>query len=169
MKAFRYSAFLIALALAQAGATSNAFAQVVQLPSFRTFSYSGSVLVPDSGSAYLGGVNRSATSSQRRGFGRNFGQSASSSGAVVSATIIDLDEMDRAIRGADIQREIAQRKKLVAKKQAEGKQLVRYARQQYREGNLSSSRNAYRVAISVLDGNLKQLAIAEYRRLFDPA
>lgn len=150
----------------------NASAQVVQLPSFRTFSYSGSVLVPDSGSAYLGGVNRSAISSQRRGFGgrgfgRSLGQSSSASSAVVSATIIDLDEMDREIRSADISagihRDAVLRAAMAAKAQEEGKQLVRFARHQYRAGKLSSSRNAYQVAISVLDGQLKQLAIAEYR------
>src|SRR5690349_8882622 len=39
---------------------SPATAQVVQLPSFETFSVQTSVLVPDSGAAYLGGVNRSS-------------------------------------------------------------------------------------------------------------
>ena len=165
---FRQFSIVIALALGSLGLSSSALAQVIQLPSFRTFSYSGSVLVPDSGSAYLGGVNRSAASSQRRGFGRSFGQSASTSGAVVSATIIDLDEMDRAIRATDIRKAEAQRELQAAKAQAEGKQLVRFARSQYRAGKLSSSRNAYQVAISVLDGQLKQLAIAEYKRLFDP-
>ncbi|WP_160148045.1 hypothetical protein [Rubripirellula obstinata] len=45
--------------------------------------------------------------------------------------------------------------------------MVRFARQQYRAGKLSSSRSAYQVAITVLTGRLKQLAVAEYQRVFD--
>ena len=78
---------------------------VIQLPSFGTFSYSGSVLVPDSGGAYLGGVNRSAMGVNRRGFGpfqnRAFGGVASSNSLTAHAKVIDLAEMDRQILGYD--------------------------------------------------------------------
>lgn len=49
--------------------TTAAHAQVVQLPSLRSFSVRTSVLVPDSGGAYLGGVNRSSHWMTSRGPG----------------------------------------------------------------------------------------------------
>ena len=74
------------------------YAQAVQLPTFRQFSISGSVLVPDSGSAYLGGVNRAAYGSSQRGpWNRSSGSSVGSSGVTVRATIIDNAELDRAL------------------------------------------------------------------------
>ncbi|KAA1257799.1 hypothetical protein LF1_02890 [Rubripirellula obstinata] len=117
MISLRAAAISFAFSISCGSLFSNASAQVIQLPTVRTFSYSGPVLVPDSGSAYLGGVNRSAVSSQRRGLSRNFGQANAASGAVVSATIIDLDEMDRQIRRADIQRDAVRRDAQVAKSQ----------------------------------------------------
>ncbi len=51
----------------------------------------------------------------------------------------------------------------------EGKALVRYARQQYREGKTSESFVTYQMAIGVLDGRLKDLAVVEFRRVFGVA
>lgn len=80
---------------------SVADAQVVQLPSLNTFSVQTSVLVPDSGNAYLGGTNRSSHWMASRGpgwgpLGRNRGRAggANSSGMSVTATIIDNAELD---------------------------------------------------------------------------
>ena len=84
-----------------AGLANLALAQqVVQLPTVGTFAISSSALVPDRGSASLGGVRSSASgSSQRGGLFSNVarGGQTTASRVSVSATIIDLQEMDRAI------------------------------------------------------------------------
>lgn len=80
----------------------------VQLPTFEQFSVSTTVVVPDRGSLYLGGVNRSNLGRSSLGqsqFGRglpglgnrSFGRSSAASGLSISATIIDHDEIDRAL------------------------------------------------------------------------
>ena len=72
--------------------TVSAMAQVVQLPTVGTFSLQTSVMVPDSGSAYLGG-------NQRGSVGNNsLGPGSIARGASVHATIIDLNELDLMIR-----------------------------------------------------------------------
>jgi len=169
---------------------------VVQLPSFHTFSYGGSVLVPDGGTTSLGGVKRSATGYNHRGWNRGYGSVNSTSNASVSARIIDLAEMDRQILGgspkeflrrlrAQEQQAIAtglpvaatvrqtpemrNSKSAVLSRTEEGKALVRFARQEFREGRKSSSIQAYGMAINQLDGRLKTLAVAEFRRVFGTA
>jgi len=83
-----------------------AFAQpftTVQLPTVKTFSMSTTVSVPDRGSVYAGGVDRSVRQSSQRGTpflprtNRNFGGSAASSEVWVSAHVHDLDELDHAV------------------------------------------------------------------------
>jgi len=80
----------------------------VQLPTFNQFGVSTTVVVPDRGSMYLGGINRSSLgrssfgqghfSPGLLGFGnRGFGRTSSASGLSVSATIIDHNEIDRAL------------------------------------------------------------------------
>ena len=149
---------------------SQSHAQVVQLPSISTFSYSGSVLVPDSGSAYLGGRYSAASSSQRRLGSRAAGSALGVSGASVHATIIDLDAMDRAILGADPRSlkgpHDASRQATMAERTEEGKQLVRYARAQYHAGNQGAAYDAYRMAINTLQGELRSLAMAEFQRVY---
>ncbi len=76
-------------------------AQTVQLPTTRVFSLDTTVAVPDQGSAYLGGIGRSATSTSRRGplsTSRAYGQSSTQGTASVSAKVINLDELDRELR-----------------------------------------------------------------------
>ena len=171
------------LALFLAG-TETGFAQlpsVVQLPSFHTFSFSGSVLVPDGGTTSLGGVKRSASGYNHRGWNRGYGSVNSNSNASISARIIDLAEMDRQILGGSPQdflrrmrmqdRELEKQDPSGAARQPlsrteEGKALVRFARKEYREGRKSSSIQAYGMAIGKLDGRLKTLAEAEFRRVF---
>jgi hypothetical protein len=82
-------------------ASQAARAQVVQLPSMHTFSMSTSVLVPDSGRAYLRGANRSSHWMKSRGpgwspLGRNVGRGGgvAASGGTITATIIDHSELD---------------------------------------------------------------------------
>ena len=87
----------------------------------------------------------------------------------MSATIIDLDQMDRQILGGSAQ-------ELVKAAQAgrpgaadpteEGKAL---ARSQYREGKQTAAFDTYRMAIGVLHGRLAELAELEFRRLFGTA
>ncbi|TWT50624.1 hypothetical protein Pla22_33670 [Rubripirellula amarantea] len=148
---------------------TDASAQVVQRPSIETFTYSGSVLVPDQGSTYLGGVSRASTSSSRRGLNHRFGGAMSHHGAAVSATIIDLDAMDRAIRGTDSSAVVQIDPSSRAAKTQRGKALVRLARRQYRDGQQGESFQTYRIAITMLDGNLQDLATKEFRRVFGVA
>ena len=169
---------------------------VVQLPSFHTFSYRGSVLVPDGGTTSLGGVKRSATGYNHRGWNRGYGSVNYTSNASVSERIIDLAEMDRQILGGSpqefLRRMRAEEQQSIAtglpvattgrqtqatrspaastlSRTEEGKALVRFARQEYREGRKSSSIQAYGMAINQLDGRLKTLAVAEFRRVFGTA
>jgi hypothetical protein len=75
---------------------------VVQLPTLHTFSIRTSVLVPDSGGAYLGGTNRSSSFRNSRGtpgwspLDRTTSRSGAviGSGVMVTATIIDHAELD---------------------------------------------------------------------------
>jgi hypothetical protein len=106
--------------------TTSALGQVVQLPSMHTFSISTSVLVPDSGRAYLGGINRSSHWMSSRGpgwgpLGRNAGRAGGmvASGGTITATVIDHAELDalvleearaiRAEKGIELRREPAAR------------------------------------------------------------
>lgn len=80
-------------------------AQVVQLPSMHTFTIRTSVLVPDSGGAYLGGTRRSLQGSTSRGIpglgavGRNTarGGTVAGTGVMVHATVIDHEELDELV------------------------------------------------------------------------
>lgn len=76
------------------GANQEANGQIVQIPSMGTFSISSSAAIPDRGTAALGG-NRSSIGSSAPGA---LGQTSSASSATVSATVIDLDELDKMIR-----------------------------------------------------------------------
>ena len=92
-------------------ATPGVHAQVVQLPTFHYFSVQTSVLAPDNGRASLGSVRRSTLGQSTRGvpwagkvpgvgrlFGsRGIGGSSGASGASVYVTVIDQDELDRAV------------------------------------------------------------------------
>ncbi len=97
--------FVIALAVgAIVTCVPFAEAQVVQLPSTRSLSYSGSVLVPDGGTASLGGAGYSSFGSRRSGWGPMSGRSTANgiggSAMAASVNIIDLAAMDEAILGA---------------------------------------------------------------------
>jgi hypothetical protein len=88
---------------------------------------------------------------------------------MVSPTIIDLQAMDRHILGGDPKQFLAKQRSGKAKdavRTEEGKSLVRFARRRYKAGDRSAARSAYLMAIEILDGRLRQLAVAEYRRLY---
>lgn len=83
--------------------TTQPIGQTVQLPTVSNFSIQTDVLVPDQGSASLGGVSRSASGSTYRSgipTNRSIGSSMGSSHASVHVQIIDLDALDKAILGA---------------------------------------------------------------------
>ncbi len=84
-------------------------APTVQLPTFSFVGVSTTVLVPDSGAAFLGGINRA--SDGRNEFGvpgitlpgfqnRGIGQDRSASSFWATATIHDFDAMDQALLNA---------------------------------------------------------------------
>ena len=157
------------------GLTGKALAQqpsVVQLPTFQFFTYSGSVLVPDTGGAYLGGVKRAASSSSRRGLNRAVASPLGNSGAFARATIIDNDEIDRRLLGGAPQEFVEKGRRRgtrVLTPTDEGKALVRFARKQYREGDRSGSFQSYRMAIGLLTGRLRDLATVEFKGRFGVA
>src|SRR5687768_9047794 len=92
---------------------SPAHAQVIQLPTFHTFSIATTVSVPDRGSMTLGGVDRARFGRNAFGVpgvagipgaGRLFGNQAiggevQASRLNAGATVIDLNELDQAVRG----------------------------------------------------------------------
>jgi hypothetical protein len=98
-------------------AVSDARAQTVQLPSRQVFSVNTSVLVPDRGGAYLGGVRRSSQGVTQRGPLRNrsLGGATSAGGASVHATVIDLRELDRLVLAEGAARRAARESGSIAK------------------------------------------------------
>jgi hypothetical protein len=188
----RIGVFIISTSVALCCQQSGT-AQTVQLPSISSFSYSGSVLVPDRGSTSLGGVSRSAMGRSSRGLGnRAFGAGLGHSGARAHVTIIDNDAIDRQIRGLPPRgsgvvrraRSVARpaqgdvrtaqgnarsgkiSRPSIADPDVEGKALVRFARRQYLAGKKSSSFEAYGLAIQTLSPELSELAEAEFHRVF---
>jgi len=76
-------------------------ATTVQLPTFSVFTVQTTISVPDGGGAYLGGLKSGASNSSRLGVGpfqhRAMSGTRAASGVSVSATVIDHDEIDRAL------------------------------------------------------------------------
>jgi hypothetical protein len=78
----------------------------VQLPQFRQFQVNGSVMVPDGGSTYMGGVSGSALGSRQYGVlpfrpfaNRTTGGGFSNSGVVTSVEVYSLREMEGQLMG----------------------------------------------------------------------
>lgn len=75
-------------------------ATTLQLPTFSFFTISTTVLVPDSGTGYLGGVGRGGSGSRSNGLGSRAGASGVDIGGMtVTAQIHDFKAMDRALLG----------------------------------------------------------------------
>ncbi len=82
-------------------------ATTVQLPTFSFFTVNTTVMVPDGGSAYLGGVGRASSGSTSRGLpglggsplggNRAIAGSVSAGGISISAKIHDFEAMDQAL------------------------------------------------------------------------
>lgn len=80
-------------------------ATTVQLPTFNFFTISTSVMVPDRGGAYLGGVGRGASAGRSNGApglpgSRAFGSSAEAGGVSIGVQIHDFEATDRALLGS---------------------------------------------------------------------
>jgi len=161
---------LVVLVFASDRTATAQLPSVVQLPSFQTFSYSGTVVVPDRGSIYLGGVRRSASGYTSRGLRRGAGQVQGTSGATLRSVIIAHDEIDRQVLGVTPRQFIEGQQASVEPASADrteaGKSLVRFARRRYRAGDKSGAYYAYQLAVEKLEGRLRDLAIAEWRRVF---
>ena len=145
--------------------------QVVQLPSIQTFSYSGSVSVPDRGSVSLGGVSRSGSFSSRSGLGplsrRSAGGFQSQSSLIASATIIDLEAMDRRLLDEDnaaVGKPQVPIQSSTRFRKARG--LIQYARKRNAAGDHGLAKVAYEMAIEHLHGDLRRYAVDEYRRRY---
>ena len=85
---------LVAVALAAMTSVQSTWAQIVQIPSMGTFNISTSMAVPDRGTGFIGGNSSGIGSTLPGAMGRSSGVS----GASVSTTVIDLDELDKMIR-----------------------------------------------------------------------
>jgi hypothetical protein len=77
----------------------------LQLPTFSFFSVATTVVVPDSGGAYMGGMRRASSGRNRFGSPLTRGQGAigcerQAANLHVHAQIHDLDGMDKALRGS---------------------------------------------------------------------
>jgi hypothetical protein len=112
MRTFIAVAFVSAIGLS----AGTAFAQnnaptTVQLPTFSFFTVQTTVSVPDSGGAFLGGMSRGYNSSTARGLpfwaktpwlsplggSRGIASGVDAGGVSVHATIIDHEELDKAV------------------------------------------------------------------------
>ena len=99
---------LVLVALSLAVADLRAQGVTVQQPTFSSFSVGTSVLVPDQGSAFMGGITRSATGVNEFGVpglpffpfrSRSIGQDQSAMGVSTHVFIHDFDAMDRMLLG----------------------------------------------------------------------
>jgi hypothetical protein len=95
------------LAVALGGSPAWAQGRAVQLPSYSYFTTNGTVVVPDNGAAYLGGVNRARSGTNEFGAplgplgNRSIGSERSVSGTSVSVHVHDFEAMDEMILGPD--------------------------------------------------------------------
>ncbi|MCE9605412.1 MAG: hypothetical protein K8U03_10990 [Planctomycetia bacterium] len=75
-------------------------ATTVQLPTFNFFTISTTVLVPDSGTAFIGGVGGAGSGTRSNGLGSRAGASGVDAGGMsISVQVHDLRAMDRALLG----------------------------------------------------------------------
>lgn len=173
-------------ALAQQGVT-------VQLPTFSFFSVATTVVVPDRGGMYMGGVGRASSGSNR--FGPSLpGQSAfgferHATGMHVSAQIHDLRAMDEAIRGksgpvvaglgnaqnAKVDplpslQEIAQQQRANERsQQAEALEFLKRAKEAQTAGKFSLAKTYLQMGLRRAQGSLREEISAHLANLTPPA
>src|SRR6188472_1444958 len=90
----------VVLLLALGLPAQASYAQTLQLPTFSSFSIETSVLVPDRGSAVMGGGRRSSSGSSQLGplrGSRSGGNGAAAGGVDVAAFVHDFEAMDQAV------------------------------------------------------------------------
>ncbi|MEZ6091035.1 MAG: hypothetical protein R3C05_24045 [Pirellulaceae bacterium] len=174
----RFSLILVA---AISWSVTDVAAQTLQLPTFRSFGYSGSVLVPDGGSASLGGIGRASEFGSRGGWGplrsRTTGRTMSTGSLSAHVQIIDLAEMDRQLLGAEPAEFLRRQKAAEATNDGPllpevreaptdpveaAKQLVRDARRCVSKGNFRVADYYYRRSIQELPADLAVIAKQEY-------
>ncbi|MBX3421861.1 MAG: hypothetical protein KF752_09940 [Pirellulaceae bacterium] len=80
--------------------STDAIAQVVQLPATRQLAYSGGIIVPDGGAAWLAGSAGAFGASNSSGSNRQLSTTGSAGNFSLSAHIIDLDALDQALLAA---------------------------------------------------------------------
>lgn len=148
--------------------TTPVCAQVVQLPTFRTFGVTTSVRVPVGGTMSLGGNNTMSSSAARRGgLGPTVtGMGGTVAGTTASVTVIDHNAIDRRLRGPE---QVVGAAAKTNTEIEEGKALVRYARKMRAAGNDSLARQAYRMAMRKLDQRLHAYAKREFERAYPSA
>jgi len=96
-------------------------ATTVQLPTFSFFSISTTVMVPDSGTGFIGGVGRGASGLHSNGLGSRAGASGLDAGGMsIGVQIHDFKAMDRALLG--------DKKAADAQAAAEDRWIARYER-----------------------------------------
>lgn len=186
---------LFSLGLALLVLPRPAAAQTVQLPTFQQFGVSTTVVVPDRGSAALGGVRRAATGSNQFGFpgtpgNRAGGATASAGGMSVLVQIHDFEAMDRALleqaaamrpgtaaadasaRNPTLEGENAPSLKEIRRRRAEmaiiahgTTELMARADAARAAGNLGSARVLYQMAARRASGPLRESALANYHAL----
>jgi hypothetical protein len=106
MRFMRVAALGVALAASFGLAALEASAQTVQLPTFTTTGVGTTVIVPDGGAAFLGGISRAADGRSEFGVpglafpgfqSRGIGQERGASSFWATVTIHDFDAMDQAL------------------------------------------------------------------------
>lgn len=101
LNALRSGVPVLIFSISVASLIPSAAAQIVQQPSFRNFSYSGSAWVPDGGTASLASTYATGTGRVSRGWGpysrANMGGTTGTGLMSVSVDVIDLQALDEAI------------------------------------------------------------------------
>lgn len=172
---------ILLLSVSLSGAT--AMAQVVQLPTFSSVGYSGTVWVPDQGSASLAGSGFDWGSwSSRNGMLPNFSTNrlVEAGGVVVNVEVVDPRALDRELR-IDVALAQRRREQAVAETSSrpvslqppddpveKGKWLVRRARAALADRLPQVARIYYQQALPLLTPELQRLAQQELNRLPDP-
>jgi len=105
----RYLALVFAATIVAPAKAQITYQQTVQLPTFHYFGVSTTVVVPTRGTVSLGSIGGSTRTRFDRVGNRSLGTSSFSGSLSMSATVIDLAEMDREVlaeaarrRGADV-------------------------------------------------------------------
>lgn len=166
-------------------------ATTVQLPEYSMFGVNTSVSVPDSGGAFLGGVNRGQMGANQNGplpSNRSSGASRSATGASVKASVHDFAAMDEQLLGgngsvaksappaakdtssaARAVASVAEARRQHEAEQSAGddasQQYLAKARQAEEDGKLNLAKAYYQLALHHTDGDQKSHIAAKLQEL----